>query len=482
MLALAVLLPTTGLFSPKTAKAAAETPVKTCAAATQTLTAVSYGNRIFLFDNASGGVWLTYEHATPLEITHIEFANDTTLYFLDQKDLSFPTLYRLGVDDFLTNTQAVDTGVRCNSFSIFNGELYSTIINPTETNFLRAPLEDLQAKTSAYSLQTNPHSFAVTQGKAYALDGMNHLYELTADSTQELATLPAGANAIVLVGDVLYGLTNDGSLFCCDAVGGNQTVIEANGGYASLSTDGERLYMCKNGALYVYQAGESVPLRAPQNDYPTADQIPLGNAKTELAQASTATVERIQTQENALLLCVDLQASETNFQLLSVRRGAATGICLYQDANYTLFVCYEEGYKTYLTANDNVRAQTTGYTPLTQTGYANGQGSLYKYPLLSADFPALVAIERNQALEIVGELEGIDGKYYAVKIGEDVGYLPATHARTFEGSAPPASQLTLGEQESEKDAVWRLAYLLLGGVALCILADVLLLRKKSGDE
>ncbi len=481
MLAAACFLPTAGFSAPKSARAATPSVLKTCAAATEDFTAVAHGKTVYLLDGEKGGVWQTYEHTET--ISHLAL-HGATLYFVDRLSAT----YTLALDGYTEGNNAQATGLTCSVFTLDENFLYFV----QQDWIYKAPLDDLSAEQALYSPSLTSPSVAQYAGKLYYLYGQNYLYcyDLATNTDEgEVSPIPRSTAMAVADGN-FYFLTKEGEVrgyTLADLEEGDRStpLLSQSGGsvpYSSVSANGATLYLTKGNELFTYEAGETTPTKAPQNSYPTANAIPLGNAKAALSANDTATVARIQTQENALLFEVDLQASETYFHPLRAKRAALRGMQLYQDANYTLFACYEGGYKTYLTANQNVSAQETGYTPAALTGYASGKGKLYKYPLLSADFPALGETERNQKLEIVGEIEGLDGKYYAVKIGEKTGYLPAAQTRLFDGSSPDASQIELGERGGTQDAVWRLAYLLLGGVALCILADFLILRRKPKDD
>ncbi len=479
----ATITPAAGIFAPE--RAFAQTQTKTCTAATAGYTAVANGNLLYLFDKANGRVWQSYAHTEGLNVTHMEFDSNGNLYFLDEGELPVPTLYKLDADDLQTGGQAENTGLLCNTFSIQGEYLYSANISQQMTTFMQSPLTDITNKTAAYALKAIPYAIASWESKTYALDGTNHLYELSVnpESTQELATLPQGSTSMVIAKGNVYGVTENGDFYGYSLHDFTTPTIQESGGFCAISTNGEEVYLVKGEELYTYDIAENLVHKAEENAYPKIDEIPIKNVKTELAQKETANVAMVETSAKSLLMEVDIARSETSFYpLQNLRKSNPThGVRLAQTDEYTLFACYEDGYKTYLVNTANVKVTATGYTPLEKTGYANGTGKIYKYPLVSNVFQNLGEIERNAPLHIVGAIESVDGKYYAVKIGEKVGYIPQTHARLFEGVAPSPSQEVFGDVDSDKDAVWRLTYLLLGSVAICVLADYLILRKKNDD-
>ncbi len=475
-LGVASLLPTTGLLSQKTLQATAQTTASTCTAATDGYTAVAHGQTVYILNKADGNFWQTYEHTD--NVTHMEFDANGNLYLLDEEATADQPLYRLDTAHLASNRTATPVGVTCDTFSI-EGEYLYTVDIKTTSRFLRAPLNDPTNGTLTYVLNVAPFSIASWEGKTYALDGTNHLYELSlVGNGNEITTLEQGSVSMTIAQGIVYGLTESGTLYSYDLASNTEQTIESNGGYTSLSTDGERLYLIKDKQLYTYtptQGVQSTP------KYPLINTIPSGNAKTTVAEHSTTTVTLVETAENTLLVEVDLDKSDTVFHVLKTSRATIQGIQLAEENGYTLLASHEEGYKTYLVASTTLTPLATGYTPQESTGYANGQGKIYKYPLQNDAFPAFGETERNAPLQIVGEVKGIDGNYYAVQIGELVGYIPHTQARLFDGSTPPTQTEHIGAPSSNKDAVWRLAYLLLGSVALCVLADFLILRKSPKE-
>ena len=88
-------------------------------------------------------------------------------------------------------------------------------------------------------------------------------------------------------------------------------------------------------------------------------------------------------------------------------------------------------------------------------------------------------------MRILSEITAPEQSYYEIAYdtdtGEKIGYLPTAYVRQFNGEAPTPETTTYGETDSRLDTVWRLAFLLLGAGAICILIDFLLLRKRNDD-
>ncbi len=468
-LGVASLLPTTGFLTQKSVQATAQTAASTCTAATAEYTAVAHGTTVYILNKADGNFWQTYEHTD--NVTHVEFDGNGNLYLLDEEANAAQPLYRLDVAHLASDSTATPVGVTCDTFSI-EGEFLYTVDIKTTSRFLRAPLNDPTNGTLTYVLNVAPFSIASWEGKTYALDGTNHLYELSlVGNGNEITTLEQGSVSMTIAQGVVYGLTESGTLYSYDLASDTEQTIGTNGGYTSLSTDGEHLYLIKDKQLYTYTPSQGTPERAAT--YPLIDALPTENAKTTVAEITSTDAVLVETQENALLIEVDLEKSDGTFHRVSNRRAKVQGIQLAQTTSYTLLASYEEGYKTYLVPKNSTTALSTGY--------ANGNAKIYKYPLQSESLPVFAEKERNSPLEIVGEIEGVDGKYYAVKIDEGIGYVPQTQARPFDGRTPQQTTEILGNAEGNEDAVWRLAYLLLGAVALCILADFLILRKNPKE-
>ena len=96
--------------------------------------------------------------------------------------------------------------------------------------------------------------------------------------------------------------------------------------------------------------------------------------------------------------------------------------------------------------------------------------------------PALGEFEKGEKITLLGKINGLDCEYYAVAYGESTAYVPKSHVTLFNGAPPTTETVKIEDVNADKEAIWRLAYLLLGTGAICVLVDFLILRKKDKDE
>ena len=75
-------------------------------------------------------------------------------------------------------------------------------------------------------------------------------------------------------------------------------------------------------------------------------------------------------------------------------------------------------------------------------------------------------------------------KYYQVEYTDETGatktgFLPAAYVTDTNGNVPEAEQTALGGENNNRDLVWRLVYIILGTLVICILTDYLILRRSD---
>ena len=114
-------------------------------------------------------------------------------------------------------------------------------------------------------------------------------------------------------------------------------------------------------------------------------------------------------------------------------------------------------------------------------GYVTNSLPLYKYPYLT-DLITVCTLPRGAEVKVLKTVERLDWKYYQVQYtgetGETkTGFLPAAYVAETNGKVPEAEQTTLGGENNNRDLVWRLVYIILGTLVICILTDYLILRR-----
>ena len=116
-------------------------------------------------------------------------------------------------------------------------------------------------------------------------------------------------------------------------------------------------------------------------------------------------------------------------------------------------------------------------------GYTTNSLPLYKYPYLT-DLITVCPLPRGAEVRVLKTVERLDWKYYQVqytgKTGETkTGFLPAAYVADTNGKVPEAEQTALGGENNNRDLVWRLVYIILGTLVICILTDYLILRRSD---
>ncbi len=120
------------------------------------------------------------------------------------------------------------------------------------------------------------------------------------------------------------------------------------------------------------------------------------------------------------------------------------------------------------------------------TGYLVSSAAAYKFPYLS-EFLQKDVLTPDTPIQLRAKIKGLETEYYEIAYTdanekEVIAYLPTSFVTTFEGSLPETVTQTYGEATANTDAIFRLVYILLGGFAICILVDFLILRPRNKDE
>ncbi len=454
-------------------------------AATTGYTAVSSGSTLYLYNHEHGEVWQEYAHSH--EVMQLRFGEGDALYFLDAQSKLY-TLSLAALDD---GDQASYTGVNCSTFHVESGALYYANGAVGLTTVSKASLSDVTATIRTYPLRThhNVPSLAVWQGTPYAIDGAARLYRL-GDEATEIATLPRNSYSVCVAGDELFSLTSDGDFYGYDfaelAEKKDATIctpVTTASNVKAMATLGNAVHLLKDTpTAYDGQTnGWSTPSEYTR---PTVKTLPVGDLKREI-EGGTGAFTLVKTTPQALLMEVDFTQEGEIFPLLQTARGKEiTALKIGETAHYALLAYRKNpsaNYQTFLVAkngfatqNDLVQTYATA-----QRGYATSAVSLYKFPHLA--LPKKAQIARGEELVLLGEVRGLDCEYYEVRHGERTGYIPKSYVVSFDGSAATLTQTTVGSAERSKDGVWRMAYLLLGAVAIGVLVDFLILRKKPND-
>ncbi len=482
-LAVAAFPSLAGLSAPKTAYAETQTERHTALADgyAAVSNATAEGSTLYLFNERNCGVWQEYLHSQT--VTEMHFDGAGNLYFLDQSN----DLYKLNLNALETNFIAEDTSIDCfTTFCILGDYLYS-VDSKNDISFLKkislsdftvCAENEFDGFLSKLAVQQDEKLRCLEWGSGtgvYALD-LDNL------QTSELFQAPAGSDALAFAGDTAFTTTNSGSL-CGYDMTTNTPLPEKTGTYTALSSYGDNVYLLSGSTAYSYSAtGELLPASG-AFARPLVDKIPTEDLQTELSTgAGGFTV--VETANNALLIEVTDEGEPYFKHQRSLRKQPLKAIKIAERSGYAVLAYRENptaAYKTYL-VDPNLLTEKTAATityDAAQVGYITNAAHLYKYPHLG--LPTTATLERGEKITLVGEIRGLDCDYYEVTFEEGKGYIPKAYVTLTDGIPPQAETLTEGEKDSNEDGIWRLVYLLLGGAAICILVDFLILRKKRED-
>lgn len=249
-------------------------------------------------------------------------------------------------------------------------------------------------------------------------------------------------------------------------------------------------------AAYILYA-ENYILQTERLHLPTVKKIDAENAGKDIFAQESANVSIVRTLPDTLLIEFDLE-SLTNaeyFPYLSHGRKTErfTALKIAQTQKHAILAVYDQTsrkYFTYLALHENceVLEENEFRIPYTdgKTGYLTNAVTLYKYPYLN-DLLPVTELSRGAQITVLGEINRLDHPYYQISYTSEqgerhVGYVPKSYVTLFDGAPPQSQTQTYGVTESNVDGIWRLAYLALGALAICILVDILLLREEKKED
>lgn len=306
------------------------------------------------------------------------------------------------------------------------------------------------------------------------------------------ATLPAGTQKIAVDynGDV-YALAN-GKL---QKAGGEPYPLNEPLVYSESATVAAFAFGIEDNATYLLYE-ENYLAKTGVLDLPTVKNIPVSGVDEGIFSQTTAAVEIVRLRTPAMVIDFTLNelsgAEVFPYENYSRRETPLAALKIGQtaDGKHTLLAFYDEqarAYRSCLALTDDCiplteEEQTAYYVTYAQpkTMYASNEIPVYKFPHLSG-LPTVTTLPRSAAISVLGEINDLDRSYYLVQYadGENVthtGYVPKAYAVDFDPTPPTATERSYGATVSDTDAIWRLAFLLLGGAAILILIDVLIFR------
>lgn len=245
---------------------------------------------------------------------------------------------------------------------------------------------------------------------------------------------------------------------------------------------------------YFLYAGDYL-VKSNELKIPKVNPIPVGNAAERIFGGVSSGSALVQVEQESILIEFDLPALKeaTQFPYIAFERSqdTLTAIKLCEEGGYAVLAVPQERageYKTYLaelSACTNI-AESDYFTPYetAKTGYLTNDIPLYKFPAMNA-LLGVHALKRGDTVTLLGEVSLLERAYYKVLVqteeGELTGYIPKSYTTLFDGSTPIAQELVFGGEPSPNE-LWRSVYILLGFGAICILLDVLILKKPKDEE
>ncbi len=471
-----------------------------------------FGDKLFIADNGNARVSVynrktkTFEKAISATLPPLFVsANEKTLLLANEEKA---VLYSLDKETY---------GEPIGQFSTFNGKIvgtasvYGTYYLISENNY-------------AYTLQTSEETGAwvametkktsTRYPKALTADVYGNLYILSGSDvfvfTESAFTssieagekvcenLPTATTKLgVDYNGTIYALANDalyredGAIFNFDDTlvyynDPNATPILTS--FAFGVEENETYILCEGNYL----------IQSTALSLPTVKTIKVQGTDERIFENASAEFSVVKTTENALLVEFDLQtlSGAEHFPYVRFERanGERTALKIGETERYYLLAEYDKTagtYRTYLALISSCEpmeadAYRTEYgTEEQKTGYITSAITLYKFPYLT-ELLKSGELARGAQVTVLGEIKELDHAYFHVsyesKNGEiKTGYIPQAFVTDFNGLPQTSETIEVGKA-SDDDSVFRLAYLLLGFAAICILTDYLFLRKKKGGD
>ena len=231
---------------------------------------------------------------------------------------------------------------------------------------------------------------------------------------------------------------------------------------------------------------------------PTVKTIPVNGADELVFAQAEAEFVVVETQENALFIAFDLPALQGAeffpYSYYDRMETPRTALQISRTDDYAILAVFEtaeNAYRVYLVANDEINElpadeYRVDYPESEQTtGYLTNAVGLYKFPYLN-ELLLAGELPRGAQVTVLGEITNLDHDYYRVAYQDEsgathTGFIPKPYANHFDGTIKPSETTHHGASDSNRDSVWRFAYLILGFGAICILTDYLILKKRNDE-
>ena len=247
---------------------------------------------------------------------------------------------------------------------------------------------------------------------------------------------------------------------------------------------------------YLLYEGDYI-VKTDEMQIPVVNPIPVGDAAELLLGAGNIDFTVVTIENDGILIEFDpsmlTESAEFPYVAFERTQSAQTALKIGEEGAYSIVAARKErtgAYKTCLVL-------TSSCTPLERTeyrtdyaegleGYLTNDVSLYKFPYLN-ELLTVDSLPRGTEVKLLGEVIQLDHAYCQIEFKDEngdiqTGFIPKSYANLFNGSTPVPETVIKGSAETDDDAVWRCAYLILGFGAIAILVDFLILHKPKETE
>ncbi len=453
-------------------------------------------DRISVYNQATNG----YEApvSTTLDNPYMAADEDTLLVASGPKAI----LYSLQADSYgkelaamLTSDGEPIVGATCiygDYYVVTKNDCYlpqKTADGYTWQELSRAVHHDVDRLTS--DVEGNLYVLKENSLYRYTEETFNSFNEVGEKLTDEI---PSGTSKIAVdYGGNIYALANDILYrFAKQDTGeytATQTALNTPLVYGVTPTPLSFAFGIEENAVYTLYQENYVTVTDGFN-LPTVKNISTETAPVEVFSEQNGQFSIVKTAPKTLFVEFDFEKLQNAsvFPYTQCYRSveSVTALKIAQTTDYALLAYRKDGatpYQTFLVPHAALQTADDGQISKyenTQVGYLTNDCALYKYP--SMGLPQATKLARGEQLTVTGEIAGLDCDYYEVSYGDKLGYIPKSYVAPFNGAPSEAETVLLGNKKRNGDAIWRLSYLVLGSLAICILVDFLLLRKSQDDE
>lgn len=247
---------------------------------------------------------------------------------------------------------------------------------------------------------------------------------------------------------------------------------------------------------YLLYEGDYI-VKTDEMQIPEVNPIPVGDAAELLLGTSNTNFTVVSVENDAILIEFDpaMLTESTEFPYVAFERtqSVQTALKIGEEGAYSIVAARKErtgAYKTclVLTSSCSTLERTEYRTDYAEAleGYLTNDVSLYKFPYLN-ELLTVDSLPRGTEVKLLGEVIKLDHAYYQIEFKDEngalqTGFIPKSYANLFNGSTPVPETVFKGSTETDDDAVWRCAYLILGFGAIAILVDFLILHKPKETE